>query len=103
LGEQHRISVVASAAGVSRYVAKYLFKDTMRDEWPKNWKRIRYSQNWPKPPKSGIDLAITLTTPAEWHRAEQQAVTWVIDDVNDYDIARHRLANIALRADAVVF
>lgn len=102
LGVQHRISPVASAAAVSRYVAKYLFKDTMRDEWPPKWKRIRYSQNWPHPPKTGIDLAITLNTPADWHRAETEPVTWVIDDGNDYEIARHRLANIALRVSNVV-
>lgn len=48
LGQQYDLSKVESAAAVSRYVAKYLFKDTLLTVWPKGWKRVRYSQNWLK-------------------------------------------------------
>jgi len=44
LGSQHTITEVESAARVSRYVAKYLFKEQARDKFPAKWKRVRYSQ-----------------------------------------------------------
>jgi len=99
LGVQHRISPVASAAAVGRYVAKYLFKDVMRDEWPPKWKRVRYSENWPKPPAPAFDRAIVLKSRDEWREAGSVQQTWVIDSPVDYEIARHRIANIALRLD----
>ena len=43
LGDQYDISQVETVEGASRYVAKYMFKDTMfGTHWPKNWKRVRY-------------------------------------------------------------
>lgn len=101
LGAQHRISEVESAEAVSRYVAKYLFKDTMRDSWPAKWKRVRYSQNWPDPPEPSFDVAITLLTPADWKAAAAAPLTFVCDDYTDYEQARHRMANISLRQSDV--
>jgi len=101
LGSQHRISQVKSASAVSRYVAKYMFKDMMQEEWPRKWKRVRYSESWPKPPAHDFDSAITLTSKATWNEAGDSPVTWVIDDRATYEIARHRLANIALRVSDV--
>lgn len=103
LGSQHKITEVKSAAAVSRYVAKYMFKDMMREEWPKKWKRVRYSQNWPKPPAPDYELAIPLISKAAWQEAAEQPVTWVVDDAISYELARHRIANIAMRYDNVRF
>jgi len=103
LGSQHRISEVKNAAAVSRYVAKYMFKDMMREEWPPKWKRVRYSQNWPKPPSPDFDLAIPLISKDAWHEAANTPVTWLVDDYTSYEIARHRIANIALRITNIDF
>src|SRR6185369_6136831 len=52
LGEQYEITKVESAEGASRYVAKYLFKPSIfTADWPKGWKRIRYSQSFPDAPE----------------------------------------------------
>lgn len=101
LGAQHRISEVGSAAAVSRYVAKYMFKDMMREEWPAKWKRVRYSANWPKPPANDFEIAIPLISNEAWQEAAEMPVTWVVDDFVAYEMARHRIHNIALRVDDV--
>lgn len=60
LGQQYDISIVHSVEAASRYIAKYLFKDSLLTVWPKGWKRVRYSQNWPKLEKTTDVKAIPL-------------------------------------------
>ena len=33
--------------GAALYVAKYLHKDAGGQKWPKHFRRVRHSQNWP--------------------------------------------------------
>lgn len=96
LGSQHRISHVESAAGVSRYVAKYMFKDVMRDTWPKHWRRVRYSQNWPKLPEFQPLAMFVLNNASEWRKAGLERVIWACEDDTAYEIARHRIGNICI-------
>jgi len=100
LGSQCRISEVANAAAVSRYVAKYLFKDTMRDVFPPKWKRIRYSQNFPPFEHEAADLAIVLLTPTDWRAADHETVDWVADNSTLWQMAQKRLGRLSLRSDA---
>jgi hypothetical protein len=65
LGEQYDISAVRNAAAVSRYVGKYLFKSSLLTSWPDGWKRVRYSQNWPKSSREETE-AIPLITAADY-------------------------------------
>lgn len=69
LGVQCRISLVDGVEGCSRYIAKYLFKQTAFEDWPKGWKRIRYSQNWPKLPEQKHERAFVVLTAWDWHLA----------------------------------
>jgi len=74
LGEQYDISELQSVEGASRYVAKYLFKETIfSDEWPRGWRRVRYSQNWPKLPNLKGDGMILLTA-LDWLALAKRAV-----------------------------
>jgi len=45
--------------GAAYYVAKYLAKSLGAQNWPKGWRRVRTSRNWPKlpelPPNAGWD------------------------------------------------
>lgn len=45
-GEQYDIQQVVNPKGLARYIAKYLFKNHYQT-FPKGWRRIRYSQNFP--------------------------------------------------------
>lgn len=94
LGSQHKITEVKSAAAVSRYVAKYMFKASMTEEWPPHWRRVRYSQNWPQLEKYSPEIAIVLTNKDGWKEAERMRVTFVCESPYAYESARHRIANI---------
>jgi len=66
LGREYDITLCSSAEGASRYVAKYLFKDTIySQEWPKGWKRIRYSQSFPDNGYTGTE-ALALIKRDDW-------------------------------------
>jgi len=94
LGSQHKITKIESAAATSRYVAKYMFKDSARDIWPPKWKRVRYSANWPPLPTFSPDFAQVLRTPDDWKIAEKEHVLFSTSSSLDYEMARHRIGNI---------
>lgn len=49
LGYMVDIRPVSSVKGVSRYASKYLTKQAGLVHWPKHFRRIRHSQDWPMP------------------------------------------------------
>jgi len=74
LGEEYDITPAGKIEAVSRYVAKYLFKDNIfNTTWPKNWRRIRYSQSFPKLPKQATD-AFVLLKRDDWYKLARLAV-----------------------------
>lgn len=92
LGVQARVSFVEQAEGVSRYVAKYLFKESVSTRWPKSWKRVRYTQNWPKMPETeGATGAYPVITYEDWKRVAAERGTIVARDAEVYDAAMRRL------------
>ncbi len=99
LGSQNRISLVENPSAASRYVAKYMFKDSMTEEWPPKWKRVRYSENWPKLDKWVADFALPLTGAADWKEIGKMKALWVCEDARAYESARKRIVNI-IRANA---
>ena len=85
LGEQYDISAIRSADGASRYVAKYLFKSTIFEaDWPKGWKRIRYSQSFPKQEETKSE-AIVLLTRMDWVTLSERAVVVNCPDLDVYE------------------
>jgi len=47
LGNQVKISAVRNIYETAGYLCKYFFKTAMIEEWPPNFKRVRYSNSWP--------------------------------------------------------
>jgi hypothetical protein len=85
LGEQYEITEVENAEAASRYVAKYLFKSTIfTADWPKGWKRIRYSQSFPKSPEREGG-AIVLIKREDWVRLSYEAVVVNCPDLDVYE------------------
>ena len=70
LGPMTDLSAINSVVGVAVYAAKYFFKDAMSTRWPKGWRRVRYSQSWPKLPAYPSSLAFPLVRIADWKRME---------------------------------
>lgn len=91
LGDQYDISRVASVAGASRYVAKYLFKDTIFNTvWPKGWKRVRYSQQFPQLPERET-TAFVLMTREDWRKLERLASIITVNDYVVGEIVKHHI------------
>lgn len=66
LGSECEISPVANPVSASAYIAKYLFKSSVNTRWPEGWRRVRYSQNYPKLPRDKNPTAIALIKHADW-------------------------------------
>jgi len=97
LGRQYDISEVESVEAGSRYMAKYLFKESIfTTKWPKGWRRVRYSQNWPKLPDVKGE-AFVLIKKTDWWRLSRLAVTVVTKD----DYAKQR-AKVELNHSDVI-
>lgn len=80
LGKEYDISKVDTVEGASRYVAKYMFKETQFEaNFPKNWKRVRYSQNFPKLPVRETN-AFALVTHDDWRTLASLAVVIQAND-----------------------
>lgn len=98
LGVQTRISVVDSVEAASRYVAKYLFKASMKTIWPKSWKRVRYSHSFPKLPEHAPTAAFPLVHAGDWQRAADLPGTLICSSEETYERALlMRCYNVALR------
>lgn len=91
LGEQYDLSLVDTIEGASRYVAKYLFKDTIFEtSWPKGWKRIRYSQSFPKLPDKRTD-ALPLIRAEDWRSLARRAVVVTTREETVFHEAQYHL------------
>jgi len=91
LGNQYDISRLESVEAGSRYAAKYLFKASVFETiWPKGWRRVRYSNNWPKLPEQKTSAFILLTF-TDWYRLSREAL--IIKTQNDgvAAIVKHNL------------
>lgn len=91
LGKECDLSAIESPVAVAVYISKYLFKEAMSTKWPKGWKRIRYSQNWPKLPERTPDLAFPLIRLADWKRLGALDMSVIAEDRYCYEAALERL------------
>lgn len=74
LGKEYDISEVRNAEHAAIYVAKYMFKASMfLTNWPKKWRRVRYSRSFPKLPDMETD-AMVLIKREDWRKLAQKAI-----------------------------
>ena len=88
LGNQYDISKVETVEGASRYVAKYLFKETM---FTTHWHRVRYSQSFPKLPARENGKAIPLITDDDWYSFAKHAVVVKVHEDADFTFISRKL------------
>lgn len=91
LGKATDCTEVRSVVGVTSYVSKYLFKDMQSALWPKGWRRLRYSQSWPKLPEHKNDSAFPVVRYKDWQRVMFLG-TVVADSEETYEKALSVLA-----------
>lgn len=87
MGVQCRIAIADLVEGASRYMAKYLFKTAMFETWPPKWRRIRYSNNWPKLPEFPTTSAFPVLAREDWTRMAQLPGTIETRDPQVYERA----------------
>jgi len=93
LGDQYDISAVRTVEGASRYVAKYMFKSAQfASHYPKGWKRVRYSQSWPKLATKKTDAFVLLSSD-DWHKLAQRAAVVDAAAGDAFDTASFYLHN----------
>lgn len=102
LGEMCDLSLIAQPIAVAVYIAKYLFKDISETEFPPKWKRIRYSQSFPKLPKMESALAFPVLTQDDWRKVAIAVMgglkRLICEDVYTLEAARARgIRNSKLR------
>jgi len=98
LGFQYDISRIDSVEAGSRYMAKYLFKASIFETiWPKGWRRVRYSNNWPKLPNQKTS-AFILRAAADWYRLSELALIVKTKD----DGAKIYVEQHLFRSDTIV-
>lgn len=66
LGRMVDLSAIKNPVAVAVYVSKYMFKDAISEVWPKGWKRVRYSQSWPKLEREKPEIAFPLVRFQDW-------------------------------------
>lgn len=85
LGPMCDLSEVQHAAAVAVYISKYLFKEAMTTKWPKGWRRIRYSRNWPKTDVSQKDVnAFPVMSKSDWLKVDTLPHVTAADDTVYY-------------------
>lgn len=91
LGGEYDISVVETVEGASRYVAKYLFKDSIfTTDWPPRWKRVRYSLSFPKLAERKTN-AFVLLEAIDWYKLASRAVVVNAVGYEAFEAARNGL------------
>lgn len=93
LGSQCTITLIVGAEAVAVYIAKYLEKQLNVDAWPKHWKRIRYSELWPKT-ETTYDVAEPLIRIDQWRKIDQIGINFVAGNWAIYHYAAHRMTHI---------
>lgn len=93
LGPQYEITKIRSAKAVASYVAKYLFKEAISTEWPKGWRRIRYSRKWPREKKEALDDGWPLLNKGDWKRVKDRQTLVRIDDFDVFLSAKDNNLN----------
>jgi len=97
LGTESKITPVGSVEATAKYIAKYLFKDANFTVMPKNWKRVRYSQNFPPAQIDETQLPesyITLNTPQDWRKAERAGVWFDCPQMIVYQVASKHIRKV---------
>ena len=93
LGDEYDISRVRSIEAASRYVAKYMFKESQfTAQFPKHWKRVRYSQSWPDLERE-VTNAFVLLSREDWNRLADLASVVDAEEGAAFEDAEYFLRN----------
>lgn len=99
LGPQSDITTVNGPGAVASYISGYLRKHASEDAFPRKWKRVRWSKDWPEIPLEQTDFAIPLMTRKDWSKLDTSGPLWVVDNEDCYHYAKHRMTHLTVNVD----
>lgn len=89
LGAEYDISRVETVEACSRYVAKYMFKKSQfRADFPPRWKRVRYSNSWPRLEHKKSDAFVILSA-SDWIALIEDAHVLDVEEGDAFEQASH--------------
>jgi len=103
LGNQCQIQAVRNPVGIGSYIAKYLFKQAIKEQWPPKWKRVRYSRKWPKLLVEKPEVSFALFRVSDWRKMDDIGVQVYTDNPAYIQMGRVRgLTCIRLRLQSEI-
>lgn len=97
LGRMVDVSLINNPVAVAVYAAKYMFKEAVETVWPNGWRRVRYSNSWPKLPEVKSPLAFPLVHFSDWLRMQSLGYTVHAENEIAMDAAAARsIQNVVL-------
>lgn len=94
LGPQCEITRVETPLAVAAYISGYLKKHAHQDEFPKGWKRVRWSREWPKVPEKKPDWSVIIFGRKDWDACDKQHVQFVPENDAIGEMARRHMVNV---------
>lgn len=94
LGPQCQITVIETPEAVAHYISGYLEKHANTDAFPKKWKRVRWSKEWPDLPPVEAEHSSVLRDRAAWTKVDTLGHTFIAESELIYEYARIRMVNV---------
>jgi hypothetical protein len=98
LGPQCQITVIETPEAVAHYISGYLEKHANSDVFPRSWRRVRWSKEWPDLPPVEAQYSAVLRDRAAWSKADTLGYTFIAESEIMYQYARKRMVHVAQSA-----
>lgn len=95
LGPQCQITVIETPEAVAHYISGYLEKHANSDVFPKSWRRVRWSKDWPDLPPVEAQYSAVLRDRAAWSKADTIGHTFIAESEIMYQYAKRRMVHVA--------
>jgi len=102
LGPQCQITVIETPEAVAHYISGYLEKHVNSDVWPRHWRRVRWSRDWPDLPDQQADFRAVLRDRHSFEQADKSGYQFQADNDLIYEYARRRMIHVQRPGTALV-
>lgn len=94
LGPQCQITVIETPEAVAHYISGYLEKHANSDVFPRSWRRVRWSKDWPDLPPVEAEYSTVLRDRQAWSKIDTLGHTFLAENEAIYEYARHRMLHV---------
>ena len=95
LGNICEITRVDVPAAVAVYISGYLTKHGQTDVFPKHWKRVRWSREWPDMPEPEFIYSRSLLKQHDYDSADKQKTWFAAESEMVYALARKHMLHVS--------